>query len=57
MERDRTNLGPLGLEEAVHGVVRGWSAVPPHRVLLAVAGKVRPVTVAAGGIRGCHLHL
>jgi hypothetical protein len=31
--------------------------VPPHRVLLAVAGKVRPVLVATGGIRSCHLYL
>nr|BAJ97461.1 predicted protein [Hordeum vulgare subsp. vulgare] len=47
---DGIYLGPPGLEEAVHGVVRGRRAVPPHGVLLALAGQVRPVLVAAGGI-------
>jgi len=53
-----SNLSALGLEEGVHGVVRGRRAVPPHGVLLALASQVGPVAVAAGGVgrrRGLHL--
>ena len=48
--RRAADLRALGLEEGVHGVVRGRRAVAPHGVLLAVAGQVRPVRVAAGGV-------
>jgi hypothetical protein len=51
------NLRALGLEERVHGVVRGRRAVPPHGVLLALASQVGPVAVAAGGVRRRRLHL
>jgi hypothetical protein len=44
------DLRALGLEEGVHSVVRRRRAVAPHGVLLAVAGQVRPVRVAAGGV-------
>jgi hypothetical protein len=52
-----SNLRALGLEEGVHGVVRGRRAVPPHGVLLALASQVGPVAVAAGGVRRRSLHL
>lgn len=54
--KPKRNLRALGLEEGVDGVVRGRRAVAPHRVLLALAGQVGPVAVAAGGVRR-RLHL